>query len=91
MKTAAASAALLTSALRAGLSPAFAVLRYDDRKLAGLNDMTWLATRRAALSAPGQGQIPIVEILRCRQAAWRPTGASGPPSLKEVEVMWGRY
>ena len=58
MKTAAAKAALLTSVLRAGTSPAFAVLRYDDTKLAGLKD----AKFDAAYSAVGKLK-PIPEAM----------------------------
>jgi hypothetical protein len=58
MKTAAAKAALLTSALRAATPPAFAVLRYDDTKLAGLKD----AKFDAAYSAVGKLK-PIPEAM----------------------------
>jgi hypothetical protein len=58
MKTAAAKAALLTSALRAGVSPAFAALRYDDTKLAGLKDVKF----DAAYSAVGKLK-PVPEAM----------------------------
>jgi hypothetical protein len=58
MKTAAAKAALLTSALRATVPPAFGGMRYDDTKLAGLKD----AKFDAAYSAVGKLK-PIPEAM----------------------------
>jgi hypothetical protein len=58
MKTAGAKAALLTSALRATVPPAFGGMRYDDTKLAGLKD----AKFDAAYSAVGKLK-PIPEAM----------------------------
>ncbi len=68
MKIAAAKAALLTSALRATVPPAFAVLHYDDTKLASLKDVKFDAAFSAAgkLKAIPEAMWLWAEALRLR-------------------------
>jgi hypothetical protein len=69
MKIAAAKAALLTSALRAPVSPAYSALRYDETKLARLKDVKFDAAFSAAgkLKAVPEAMWLWAEALRLRR------------------------